>query len=540
MNNTKSVFVRDFVVPSAEDCAEGIRAAIKKAIEIKADEVIFDSGRYMLKSFITVQTDGIVHDAGSNCEALKDCHIYIKGTRKLLLKGMAGEDGQPTTILVGLNDCVKHSYLPSILWCEDNEELTVSNLAFTRFPEFASAGVVTNKTDTSITVEVFDTNPCYDAMGTYCMNKINPVTGALSGESITYGGGAENNWKLIGENKLWLESGKVAAKCEIGDYLSWHQGAQTDFQTYFGRCHNLKFKNIRTLNSNGFCMLAEGCHNITADKIIFKPDGKRLFTGPRDAWKLFKCSGNIEINEMHIEGVRMDGQNMHSNWLFFKQKISQTEALFFCKYTFAPIIKGSLIEFYNEAKIESLPVFKWKHEGARDGGNYYRISFEDKLPDFVKEGTYCAAACWEADRYICSNSEFVNIAGAGHLVRYDNLTILNCKYRNTMNPGILLGAELPTHAEGGHATNILIKWCEFDNCGFFQRYGTTGCVGINSAGFKGVYNKNIIITDNEFKNSEIGIHAIDAQDVFILNNHFENITHELIIDEETTERIIKK
>lgn len=539
MAEKKIIYVKEYTTPSAADCAEGIRLAIMKAIETEADAVVFEPGRFVLKSYISVRTEGIVHDAGSNCEALKDCHIFIKGSKKLSIIGAVREDGQPATVLVGFNDCVNHSYLPAILWCEDCEGLTINNLNFTRSPEFASAGLITDKTDTSITVKVFEGNPCFDGMGTYCMNRINPETGALTGESVTYGGGAENSWKLTGDRTLILESSMVASKVQVGEHLSWHQGARTDFQTYFGRCNDLVLHNLRTLNSNGFCMLTENCKNITAEKVVFCPDGNRLFTGPRDAWKLFKCSGNIDINNMFIEGVRMDGQNMHSNWLFFKEKLSSTEALFFCKYTFAPIINGSLVEFYDNERVEKLTVINWKHEGSRDGGNYYKISFASEIPSFANAKIFCAATCWEVESYICQNSEFVNIAGAGHLVRYDNLTILNCKYRNTMNPGILLGAELPTHAEGGHATDILIKWCEFDNCGFFPRYGTSGCVGINSAGFKGPYNQNIIITDNLFKNSKIGIHVIDAKDVYIIDNHFANVTEDLVTDGETTKGIFK-
>lgn len=62
--------------------------------------------------------------------------------RGLTLQGAVGEDGEPATVLVGYNDEAIHGYLPSILWCENNENLSLLNLAFTREREFASAGVV--------------------------------------------------------------------------------------------------------------------------------------------------------------------------------------------------------------------------------------------------------------------------------------------------------------------------------------------------------------------------------------------------------------
>lgn len=537
MSSQKCIYVKDFTRPSEEDSAAGIREAIHTAIAAGAERVVFEPGRYKLMSVKLLQTEGMVHDAGSGNQQAKECHMTINDSRGLILQGAVGEDGEPSTVLVGYNDGTIHGYLPSILWCENNENLSLRNLAFTREPAFASAGVVTARTETSITVEVFDGNPCYEGMGTYCMNRLDPVTGALIGESVTYGGGADCAWEQKGERTLVLKSESVASKVRLGEHLSWHQGAQTDFQTYFARCNHLELNNLRVMNANGFAMLAESCRDITADRVVFKPDGNRLFTAPRDAWKLFKCGGRIEISRMYVEGVRMDGQNIQSNWLFFHRRLSSREALFFGKYTFAALLSGSHIEFYDKEQMEKRVIASWTHEGKQEGGHLYRVQFTEDMPAYAVEGSLCAADYWEADSYQCSHSEFVNIAGAGHLVRNDHVTIANCTYRNTMNPGILLGAELPTHAEGGHATHIRIMDCEFDHCGFYPRYGAEGCIGIKSAGFEGKFNRNITITGNLFKNASIGVHAIDADEVVVKNNRFENVEQPLVVKSGVTGRV---
>ncbi|MEC0230274.1 hypothetical protein [Paenibacillus alba] len=535
MMTQDAIYVKDF---QGQDDAAAIRAAIQRAVETNAGFVVFEPRRYILQSEITFRTDGFEHDAGSSKQDSKMCHIVIQGVRSLTLLGATDEQGNPATVLVGSNNGQVHSYLPAILWCEDCDQLTVKNIAFTREPEFASAGVVLRKDDTHIWVEVFEGNPCSDRMGCYCMNRFDPETGALTGESVTYGSGAGALWELVGPNQLRLQSADVASKVHVGEHLSWHQGAQTDFQTYFARCNQLKLLNLRTFNANGFCMLTESCKGIHADRIVFQPDGNRLFTAPRDAWKLFKCSGDICINEMIIEGVRMDGQNMHSTWLELSRIESRHEAVFFCKHTFASLETGSVVELRHEEEIYPLHIANWQHEGKGERGHYYRISFEQPLPDMAQTGMLGTASCWEPDRYICKDSQFTNIAGAGHLVRYDHLLILNCKYKNTMNPGILLGAELPVHSEGGHATDIVIKDCEFDNCGFFPRYGASGCIGIKSAGFSGKFNTDIIIMNNIMKNSEIGVHAIDAHHVYLIGNTFEGVDMPLLQDEEVNGTIL--
>lgn len=515
-----TVRVKDF--PGRDDAAS-IRAAINQAIATGVGVVEFEPRRYTLKSSVIIRTGGFAHDEASPDETAKECHIPIAGAHRLTLKGAADERGEPATILAGYNDLKLHSYLPAILWCEDCPELQVENLAFTREMEYASAGVVVDKDESRIVVDVFPGNPCYDGMGAYCMNRFNPQTGDLTGESVTYGNGAESLWKLEGERRLSLNSPKAAAKVQVGEHLSWHQGARTDFQTYFGRCHDLRLVNLRVLNSNGFCMLTEACRNIIADRVVFKPDGNRLFTAPRDAWKIFKCGGQIEVSRMTVQGVRMDGQNMHSNWLVLREQTAANEGVFFCPHTFCMLENGSRVDLHHGEETYRLTVASWSHEGKAEKGHLYRIEFDRDIPQAFREGDLAAALCWEPERYLCKDSLFLNIAGAGHLVRFDHLVILNCTYKNTMNPGVLLGAELPTHSEGGHATDIVIKGCTFDNCGFFPRYGAAGCIGIRSSGFSGRYNRDIMILDNVMKNSEIGVHAIDADRVRILDNTFESV-----------------
>ncbi|NIK67254.1 hypothetical protein [Paenibacillus sp. BK720] len=524
----RTIYVKDF---TGGDDASRIRAAIDRAIASNADKVVFEAGRYMLDSAIVIETEGFEHDAGSSESGSKDCHLIIKGAKTLTLQGAIDEQGEPATVLVGRNDGTIHGYLPAILWCEDCSELSLDSIAFTREPNFASAGVIVSKDDRHTVVKVFEGNRCEEIMGAYCMNRIHPDTGALMGESVTYGNGTEKPWIRTGDRELTLDDPAVASKVRIGEYLSWHQGARTDFQIYFARCDKLKLSNIRTMNANGFAMLAESCRGITADRVVFRPEGNNLFTAPRDAWKLFKCSGEIQITRMHIEGVRMDGQNMHSNWLVLEGLLDEKEAVFFCKYTFASLVRGSIVDIHIGEESFPLTITDWMHEGKRGLGHLYRIRFREKLPEGAAIGTLAAAACWEPDRYVCRDSTFINIAGAGHLVRNDHLYLINNLYKNTMNPGVLLGAELPVHSEGGHATDIVIKDCEFDNCGFFPRYGAAGCIGIKSAGFSGKYNKNIVIASNVMRNSSIGVHCVDGDEIYIIRNIFDRVETPVLADE---------
>lgn len=532
------VLVRDYTSPGDTDSAAGIRRAILEAQRTGARTIVFEAGRYLLRSSANHRTEGIVHDAGSQgVEPQKDTHLLVYNLGDLTLRGAVNERGEPSTVLVGWNDRQRHGFLPSILWCENSPRLTLSNLAFTREPAFSSAGLIVDHDARSLTVELLPGCAAWEGMGLYCANRFDANGENLLGESVTYGNGADALWEAAGANRFTLRSPSVAAKVHSGELLSWHQGAKTDFQVYLGHCDDLRLENLRTFNSNGFCFVSESCRNITARRVAFRPDEGQLFTGPRDAWKLFKCGGTLDIDALSVEGVRMDGQNMHSNWLWFHRQLSAREAIFYAKYTYAPILSGSLLEFYDGTARQLRTVSEAQSEGKFEHGHLYRVKFDQTLPETAAVGTLCAARCWEADSYLCRNSSFLNIAGTGHLSRYDNLVLLNNTYRNTMNPGILLGAEMPTHAEGGHTTNVLIKGCHFDTCGFFPRYGTVGCIGVHSAGFDAPLNEDILITDNDFSHSECAVHLMTARNVVIWKNRYHGIKQRLRVDESSTEAI---
>lgn len=86
--------------------------------------------------------------------------------------------------------------------------------------------------DDTIIIKVFEGNPCYDNMGTYCMNKFT-VDGTLDGESLSYGSGLSERYRMIGNRMLSLKDEGVATKVKKGDIITFHQGAKTDFQCFF-------------------------------------------------------------------------------------------------------------------------------------------------------------------------------------------------------------------------------------------------------------------------------------------------------------------
>ena len=542
---------------------KGEERVFQKAFETAAKEGIhrihFGKGMYYLKDFETFPTVSIAHDDGCGSIEEKDCHIVMKGMKNMILEGECGEDGSPATILAGYNPKTIQTLLPSILWAEDCEGLTVQNLAFTREPECASAGIVESIKEDQIYVRVLPGNPCYDGMAAYCMNRFDPEKNRLLGESLTFGFGFDKRLRLVEKDLLVLQDAHLSCQVNVGEGLSWHQAGKTDFQVFFGRCDGLTLRNLRVYNANSFAILTENCRDILAERVVIKPKGSQFFTGPRDGWKIYRCTGSITVKDCRIQGVRMDGQNVHSNFLIAGNKLSSRELLCVCKYAPLPMRSGYGLEFYHGSEMEVGTIEDWEIVGGYEEENQqskkagaalsvpdsshhmtvYRIRLKEEIPDFVKEGTLMAARCWEPERYLCSGTTFANIAGAGHLLRCGEAKISGCTYQDMMNAGVLIGAELSTHCEGGHGVNVEIVGNLFFRCGTKPRYGEfgKGCIAVKSQGFHGPVNQNLRIHGNLFCDSQRALEIRDARNVEIRDNLYERIEEPVLIEKETTEAI---
>lgn len=557
----------DDFIADKQHAARGLREAVRHAVETGFLHVRLGSGTYILDDYETIETPSIAHDDGCGDVREKDCFLFLSGIRGLTISGVCTEEGEPATVLAGLHEQDPQILMPAILWAEGCGSLKLENIAVTRMPETASAGVVKRISKDEVEIEVFPGLPCENGMAAYCMNRFDvrghagekTGEGRLLGESLTYGFGYDRRFTKTGERTLCLWDEEIGRKVNVGEGLSWHQSGRTDFQFFFGGCDDLSLSNVRVYNTNGFAVLTENCRNITARRLVIKPAGTQFFTGPRDGWKIYRCSGVILLDRCHVEGVRMDGQNIHSNFLIVERRIGERELLCTCKYAPVPLRLPAAIGIYDGMDMCEFQLESWEFAGGfkessvqpeeRTAGTAvagtvnhitgYRLVLKEDLPDFVAAGSLVHALCWEPDSYECRDSVFKNIAGAGHLLRCRNVIIQGCRYENLMNAGILIGAEFSTHCEGGHGENITIQDCSFINCGFKPRYGSYGMGGIavKSQGFSGPYNRNITISGCRFEACSQGIELCDSGQVVMQDLHFAEVKQPFKIEEETVENV---
>lgn len=547
----------DWFVKDKTSAAEGIRRAVAYAKETGAEEVHFSKGEYFLTDAVTIQTKSIAHDDGCGDIQEKDCYLVLADVQNLKLTGEVDGDGSPATLLTGCHPYTVQSLYPSLLWAERGAGITIENLAFRRTPATVCSGVVEQVEGDCICVRPFPGLDTEEEMGAYCMNRFDLKTGALLGESLTFGFGFDKRWKRISDGCLILRDEELARKVKAGEGISFHAAGKTDFLVFFGEISDLSIINVRICNTNSFAMLTENCCHIRAEKLCIRPERGQLFTGPRDGWKIYRCSGNILVNRCHFEGLRMDAQNVHSNYLIADQMADERTIFCNCRYAPVALRDGAEVRIHGRDRIWYNRIKEWKvmggrmeesiqsenksagraAEGTKNHITCYQVCFEDAFDNEIPPGTLLEPLCWEPESYTCTNSVFRNIAGAGNLIRCGNVRIENNRYENLMNAGVLIGAEFDTHCESGHGHDIWIKNNHFINIGFKPRYGEygCGCIAVKSQGFEGPFNSRIKIEGNCFENSGCAIELNDCREVEIKNNVYDGISRRLIINEETVD-----
>lgn len=547
-------------IQDPRDAAQGLRDALAAARACGADEVHLAAGVYELRSSVWKASDSIAHDDGCGELHGKACNLLLEGLNGLVLSGETDESGAPATVLAGCHENAIQSRSPTLLWADGCTRLTLKNLAMTRSPVSAWAGEIASIQNGRIAVRL-NGGEAPGETGAYCMNRI--VSGRLTGESLTNGFGYDRRFRRGADGLLELCDPALARKLQVGDGLSWHQSGLTDFLLFFGNCTDLKLENIRIFNANAFAMLTENCRGIHAQRLVMKPGDGRWFTGPRDGWKVYRCGGHVHVEDCWFEGFRMDGQNVHANYLR-AESVRGDEAVFACKYAPIPLQNGSAIRVHLGPGREALAEIRaweplegrWTVSAQKDSPTAAQVvvgaknhiaryavrltrALEGELRAALEGRALCEALCWTPESYVCERTVFCNIAGAGNLLRCENARIEGNRYDSLMNAGVLIGAELDTHEECGHGRRILIRGNTFEHIGFKPRYGAYGCaaVAVKSEGFSAPVNEDIRIEENVFADCACAIELNDAQRVTIRQNRYDRIETRLRRDERTTREI---
>lgn len=528
---------------------ELLHNTLNKYKGVKGLTILLPPGNFFLAKTEIFHTSSIMHDDGCERNEIKEASIRLLNWDNLTIKGSVGPSGEILTKLIVPNDEIEQSLKPSAIWAEECSKLKIENIEFFFSKPLSYFGRVVEKTLDSITIKP-SRSDYPDKCPIYCMNKF--INGTLTGKSLTLGFGSYSSMKKKEDGNFGLVDRNISSTVSVGDYLSWHLSGLTDFLLFFGSCDDLVLENIRISEASGFGILTECCHNILAKKVIIKArEGFQSVS--RDGWKIFRCSGRVEVVSSHIEGTRMDGQNIHSNYLVIK-KIEKNRIEAEMKYAPSKVHSNSFLELYKGCNVKKVNIlssqilmseFRMTHQEGDDTAAKAVLDKENRynLYEFILDeevdksylGAYANLSCFTVDEYICRDTYFKNIAGCGNLVRSRKAYFENNKYENIMNAGILIGAEWDTHMEAMNPESVEINSCTFINNGFSPRYGTKAMAAIAcvSQGFgsSAVIGK-LSVNNCHFYSLDRAIEIRNLKEFILSNNSFKDVNEHFFIEKQ--------
>lgn len=553
---SKTVDVSTFgaIVDDGVDDSTEIQAAIDYAIKNNISVINFQKG---------------VYDFSENPVSDDETGPYLKiiKSNNLTLNGALNDDGSPATVFRRLNCGGDNVDLRQLLYCEQNDDLTLTGIQFETSPTYYTAGEIIDYTKDTVTVQIADGYPTPDEIGDtkiHLPGLYDKEAGCFYEQRLVWtkedGSDAplcnipdESNPQVVKiENKDIAKRVKKAVKDKGTENLLmfWFQGHFTDnfYMLYFKYCENLVFDNIYIPSSTGFALTCDMCRNITYKDVRLAPLDGKCAVAPRDALKLYACGGDILMDNVVMEGFEDDGQNCHG--LFSTVSEVRDEHTLVLNLTAANPYRP---EWFNDTEMRFLTYdrneiyAKATIKSAKQiNDTQWEMVTEEALPDDIicsPENDFETATSVELSAYLASSWTVRNCTirstYRGLKISAENVLIENNLFENNVYQ-IYLGAENDAFwHESKNPINVTIRNNTFKN----PLSGTA--IDMDFHTYQDTYDEplftsvmsDIYIYNNKFIDCKLGVNIKDAKNVYIYDNTYENVKKEARLNIDSVKNI---
>lgn len=501
------------------DDTQAIRNAINAAIASNSPQIVqFQAGRYDLKV------------AGSS-----NFYIRLLNANNIILRG-ATINNEPATRLVRFNSGLENVTLPFLLQIRFSKNVQVENLIFDNDPYYYTAGVVTEKTATTVTVDILPDHPM-DILKPYIMGVYDMVNSKNKTLRTTWDTNLPT-WSPIsgGSGRLMrITFETLATAVNVGDGVFWFQGNHGGAQLVTGKSEDITFKNLITNNSTGFVYHFVDNKNITLEKVKIETTGNRIAVSPRDGIHFASCTGLISLDGVVVKNTPGDdGLNVHGEYLSVSSISSRTVS--FAETVVADIKVDSRIQFL-DANFQ--PVWTGTVESATPeivNNSAVTVVLKETPPNWIVAGTLANPLGWVPKSFIVKNSTFENTGRFGIIAKTNNVVIDSSTFRFNANAGVVIGSSYNSFfKEAQSPWNVFIRNCTFENN--IRRMGDMGPSGvmidqlfIDNPNING----NLFLSNNTFKDETHAYTIRDAMNVHLWGNIYNNVTQPILRNLPTT------
>ncbi|MEA4935154.1 MAG: right-handed parallel beta-helix repeat-containing protein [Paludibacter sp.] len=290
---------------------------------------------------------------------------------------------------------------------------------------------------------------------------------------------------------------------------------------------NVTLHNITIHHAGGMGVIAEKTENIHLDKVdvMLRENSDRMVTTTADATHFCNCKGSLIIENCTFENMLDDATNVHGTYLRIKE-IADARTVYasishFHQYGYDFAQAGDTVRFVSDSTL--LPLSKNKIASVdKINDRYYRIRFEQQLPDELKVNDGIENITWYPETIIRNNIVRNNRA-RGFLISSGKPVLIEHNSISSQMSAILFEGDMNYWFESGAVSDVTIRNNFFVDCSYSGYKQPV--IFINPMMKKHTdrpYEKNIRIENNSFRSFDSYI--LDAKSVeglFFNNNVIE-------------------
>ena len=240
--------------------------------------------------------------------------------------------------------------------------------------------------------------------------------------------------------------------------------------SFFERCKNLHFENLRVKFMHGLGMVSQFCENVTFLNCDFTPAEHRTVSSTADFFQFSGCRGQLSVINCKAYGAHDDYINVHGTHLRIikKNKREKSITVRFMhneSWGFQAFREGDELEFikWNTLKpYYNVKVKKFKRLNDTD----IKLYLDKSLPKLKKKKDVVENISWTPNLLV-QNCTFGQTAGRGILATTRGKVVIeNNKFFKLWGPALLIEDDCNFWFESGYTREIIFRNNVIDACDF--------------------------------------------------------------------------
>lgn len=336
----------------------------------------------------------------------------------------------------------------------------------------------------------------------------------------------------LGNNVLRVHFKNPAISFKVGTTIQTRNIIRDQVGSFFERCKNLRFENLRVKFMHGLGMVSQFCENVSFLNCDFTPAEHRTIASTADFFQFSGCRGQLEIKNCKAFGAHDDYINVHGTHLRIvraskKEKSITVRFMHNESWGFQAFEIGDELEFIKWDTLNPYYTVKVLNF-IRINDTDIKLYLDRELPKLNKKKDVIENASWTPDLLV-QNCSFSQTAGRGILATTRGKVVIeNNTFFKLWGPALLIEDDCNFWFESGYTKEIVFKNNIIDACDFGPTFSGAPTIRytpkVMDEESKEFVHGKLILENNIFKNCYGDTHLIHLEyleNAEIKNNVFD-------------------